>query len=390
MWKVQLFKLNYDEREVKAVSDTVRSGWITMGEKVQEFERAFAAFLGTGVYCTATASCTAALHMSLLSLGVGLGDEVIIPALTFVSDINVVKIVGATPVLADCASYYDWNIDPNDVKNKLTDKTKGVMIVHFAGYPCNMDAILSVIDEANQERKERGQAAIRLIEDAAHLPGAAYKGQQCGTFGDVGCFSFFTNKNLSIGEGGMFVTRQPELDRKGKLLRSHGMTALTLDRHKGRAISYDVVQPGLNYRMDEIRAALGLVQLEKLPEANLARKRLVATYIEELKGLDEVIVPFQNLADNSSAYHIFPILLEKRYDRTSVIESLKQQGIQASIHYPAFHTFSAYKDELPDNCPVASEILARGLTLPLYPTMDSSEVMFVCNGLKSALEIVGT
>ena len=284
MWKVQLFKLNYDDREVAAVADTVRSGWLTMGEKIQEFEAAFGKFLGEGVYCIATANCTAALHMALMALGVGPQDEVLVPALTFVADINVVKVCGATPILVDCTSLNDWNVDPQDLQRKITAKTRAMIIVHYAGYPCNMDAICSALEKVNSERAETGAAPIGLIEDAAHTPDATYKGRQCGTFGDIGCFSFFSNKNLSIGEGGMFVTRDKELDRKGRLLRSHGMSTLTLDRHKGRAISYDVMQPGLNYRMDEMRAALGLVQLEKLPAANSARKRLVEIYWEELKA----------------------------------------------------------------------------------------------------------
>ena len=382
MWKVQLFKLNYDDREVAAVADTVRGGWLTMGEKIQEFEAAFGKFLGQGVYCTATANCTAALHMALLALGVGPQDEVLVPALTFVADINVVKVCRADPVLVDCTSLHDWNIDPQDLQRKITDKTKAVIIVHYAGYPCNMDAVCSVLDQANQERKKKGRAPIGLIEDAAHTPGATFKGRQCGTFGEVGCFSFFSNKNLSIGEGGMFVTRDQELDRKGKLLRSHGMTALTLDRHKGRAISYDVVQPGLNYRMDEMRAALGLVQLDKLTDANSARKRLVELYIEELKTLKGITIPFQKEFAGSSAYHIFPVLVDSAHDRTAVIEALKAEGIQASIHYPDFRSFSAYKNELPNDTPVASEISSRALTLPLYPTMDPSEVTAGLRGSK--------
>jgi dTDP-4-amino-4,6-dideoxygalactose transaminase len=387
MWKVQLFKLNYDDREVEAVANTVRSGWLTMGEKIQEFEGAFGKFLGEGVYCTATANCTAALHMALMALGVGHHDEVLVPALTFVADINVVKVCGASPILVDCTSQQDWNIDPQDLQRKITEKTKAVIIVHYAGYPCNMDAICSVLDQANTARKKRGRTPIGLIEDAAHTPGATFKGRQCGTFGDVGCFSFFSNKNLSIGEGGMFVTRDKELDRNGKLLRSHGMTALTLDRHKGRAISYDVLQPGLNYRMDEMRAALGLVQLAKLADGNSARKRLVELYLEELKTLKGITIPFQGRSEESSAYHIFPLLLDPGYDRTAVIEALKTEGIQASIHYPDFRSFSAYKNELPHATPIASDISSRGLTLPLYPTMQPSEVRLVCEALGRAMAL---
>lgn len=372
MWKIQLFKLNYDDREVNAVTDVVKSGWITMGEKTKEFEERFGKFLGNETKCTAVSSGTAALHIALLALGVGSGDEVIIPSLTFVADINVVKMVGAVPVLADSTSFEDWNIDPNDIKRKITDKTKAVIVVHYAGYPCNMDAIKGICEKHN----------LFLIEDVAHAVGASYNGQQCGSFGDIACFSFFTNKNLSVGEGGMYVAKSEELDKKGKYLRSHGMTTLTLDRHQGRAISYDVVQPGLNYRIDEMRAALGVVQLEKLPEANKRREVLTKSYIEHLSNVAGLTIPFINHPHSVSSYHIFPVMLPEGIDRTTVINLLKEKGIQSSIHYPAFKEFSAYKEQIIDNTPIANEISKRELTLPLYPTMTLDEVRFVTETLK--------
>ncbi len=375
MWKIQLFKLNYDDREVKAVADVVKSGWITMGERTIEFEKKFAEFLDKDVKCTAVSNGTAALHMALLALEIDTGDEVIIPALTFVADINVVKMVGAVPVLADSTSFEDWNINPSEIEKKITDKTKAVIVVHYAGYPCNMDAIMKICREHN----------LFLIEDVAHAIGAEYKGQKCGTFGDIAAFSFFTNKNLSVGEGGMYVTRLDELGKKGKYLRSHGMTALTLDRHQGRAISYDVVQPGLNYRIDEMRAALGIVQLEKLPSANKQREVLTNAYIQQLSDIKGLIIPFINHPDCTSSYHIFPILLSKSIDRLSVVGLLKDAGIQSSIHYPAFNEFSAYKKEGLLYTPVANEISKRELTLPLYPTMTLDEVRLVANTLKEIL-----
>ncbi len=386
MWKIQLFKLNYDDREVDAVAETVRSGWITMGEKTAEFEKKFGGFLETDpIFCTAVSSGTAALHMALLASGAGPGDEVIIPALTFVADINVVRICGARPVLADCTSYHDWNISPIDIERKITDRTRAVIIVHYAGWPCDMDRIKDILNKVNRQRQGLGLPKIMLIEDAAHAPGAAYSGRKCGTMGDIGCFSFFTNKNLSLGEGGMFVTRDENVDRQARYLRSHGMTSLTLDRHKGRAISYDVICPGLNYRLDEMRAALGLVQLQKLPEGNLARERLVLDYRHQLQDVEEIQLPFLDLPGRSSAYHIFPILLENDIDRNTLVLSLKENGIQASIHYPAFHDFTAYKELKIDETPIASDIANRELTLPLYPTMTSSDVEIVCEALKKAL-----
>jgi dTDP-4-amino-4,6-dideoxygalactose transaminase len=375
MWKVQLFKLNYDEKESQAVKEVVDSGWITMGEKSKTFEENFSTLLGENAHSVAVSSATAALHMSLLALGIKAGDEVIIPALTFVADINVVRIVGATPVLADCSSYENWNMSAQTIEAQITDKTKAVIIVHFAGYPCEMDAIVKLCQDKN----------IALIEDCAHAPGAKYKNQSCGTFGDYGCFSFFTNKNLSVGEGGMLTTKDEELAQQARYFRSHGMTALTLDRHKGRAITYDVAQSGLNYRIDEMRSALGLIQMDKLKHANAQRKILVERYIKELDGIQGFTIPFTKLEECESVYHIFPILLDSHVDRIALIGKLKEDGIQSSIHYPAFKDFTAFKDLGLNEAPIAEEIALRELTLPLYPTMSIEEVQLVCNSLKKAL-----
>jgi dTDP-4-amino-4,6-dideoxygalactose transaminase len=375
MWKVQLFKLNYDEKESKAVKDVVESGWLTMGEKTKEFESQFSNMLGKDVKSTAVSNGTAALHMALLGLDIKEGDEVIIPALTFVADINVVKIVGATPILADCGSYDDWNITAESIEKVITPKTKALILVHFAGFPCQMDEIMTLCKENN----------IAIIEDCAHAPGAKYKNQSCGTFGKYGCFSFFTNKNLSVGEGGMITTCDNDLAQQSQYFRSHGMTALTLDRHKGRAITYDVAQFGLNYRIDEMRSSLGLVQLAKLENANNQRKILVERYVKNLKDIQNISIPFLDLANIEPVYHIFPILLNKGLNRIEIITKLKEDGIQSSIHYPAFQDFTAFKDIGLNSAPIAEDISTRELTLPLYPTMTLEEVNLVCDSLKKAL-----
>ena len=258
----------------------------------------------------------------------------------------------------------------------VTPRTKAVMIVHYAGYSCDMDSLVALC----QERE------LYLIEDCAHTPGAAYRGQSCGTFGDVSCFSFFTNKNLSVGEGGMFVTRDASLHQKGRYLRSHGMSTLTLDRHQGRAVSYDVLHPGLNYRIDEMRAALGIVQLDKLPTGNEIRRRLSERYHEALSFITGVSIPFLYHVHSLPSYHIYPVLLGEGTDRLAVIELLKQRGIQSSIHYPSFKEFTAYREELSRFAtPVADEISRRELTLPLYPTMSVDTVDLVVDALQDAL-----
>lgn len=376
MWNVQLFKLNFDEREVSAVADVVRGGWLTMGEQTKRFEAAFADYLGQDVKAAAVSNGTAALHLALLALGVGAGDEVIIPSLTFVADINTVLLTGATPVIADCISWDDWNIDPADIARKITPSTKAVMIVHYAGYPCAMDEIVSLCQ----------LHGLALIEDCAHAPGARYKGRRVGSFGDFGCFSFFTNKNLSVGEGGMVTTCSSEHDQKIRFLRSHGMTTLTLDRHQGRAISYDVERPGLNYRIDEMRAALGLVQLDKLNEANRRRQQVVERYVTALRDIKGLVIPFMKLRDVEPVFHIFPVLLPHAIDRLAVIEHLKQAGVQSSIHYPLLQDFSAFTDLALGATPIAAEISRRELTLPLYPTITEEEVDIVIKSFREALD----
>jgi dTDP-4-amino-4,6-dideoxygalactose transaminase len=378
-WQVQLFELNFDRQEAEAVQEVIESGWITMGEKTRLFEQRFAELLDGKVQAIAVANGTAALHMALLAVGAGPGDEVILPALTFVADLNVVRMVGAKPVLADCRSLSDWNIDPEDIEGKITPRTKAVIIVHYAGFPCDMERITAIC-------RRHGLA---LIEDCAHAPGGAYRGLKCGTFGDIGCFSFFTNKNLSVGEGGMFVTASEELGRKGGYLRSHGMTSLTLDRHEGRTVSYDVAMPGLNYRMDEMRAALGLVQLAKLEEANRSRRRLAQTYDRLLAEVPGVSIPFRNLAEIDPTYHIYPILLDESIDRRRLIDGMKARGVQTSIHYPPFQEFGAYRDAGLDETPIANTISRRELTLPLFPTMGTAKVEIVVESLKRTLEEMG-
>jgi dTDP-4-amino-4,6-dideoxygalactose transaminase len=309
---------------------------------------------------------------------VGPEDEVIIPALTFVADANVVRMIGAKPVLADCTSTSDWNVSAETIVRQITPKTKAVIVVHYAGFPCDMPSIAALC-------REHG---IHLIEDVAHAPGASVAGQCCGTWGDISCFSFFSNKNISIGEGGMVATQNESLHQRLRYLRSHGMTTLTLDRHKGRAITYDVAEPGLNYRMDEIRAAIGLVQLEKLPAGNVRRAEITARYRANLEG-SSVTIPFDvnvKLRDGVSAYHILPVLLPVDVERMNVIEALKAKGVQSSIHYPPFWTFSAYAGYFDSSdFPVATVICERELTLPLFPTMTDDEVDVVTTALLEAL-----
>ncbi len=376
MWKVQLFKLNYNDLEPQAVQEVLESAWITMGQKTIDFEAQFEKYLGNDSKCLAVSNGTAALHMALLALGIGGGDEVITPSLTFIADQNVTTLVGAKNVLADITSYEDWSMSPEDIESKITAKTKAIMIVHYAGFSCDMEKILALCKKHN----------LLLIEDCAHTPGADYKGQPLGTFGDIAAFSFFTNKNLSVGEGGMVVTKSPELYEKLKGLRSHGMSVPSFDRFKGRAVSYDVVAPGLNYRIDEMRSALGLVQLQKLDAANESRAGLVAHYYKRLDSHSKILIPFRNFTRGKPNFHIMPILLHESVDRMQVIQSMKDDGIQTSIHYPAVQAFTAYQGVV-NETPLAQFVADHELTLPLYPTMTIEEVDLVCDALIKGLAL---
>jgi dTDP-4-amino-4,6-dideoxygalactose transaminase len=230
------------------------------------------------------------------------------------------------------------------------------------------------------------QHGLKVIEDAAHAPGASLNGQALGTWGDVGCFSFFSNKNLSTGEGGMVVTNDDTLAEKVKLLRSHGMTSLTWDRHKGHAYSYDVVDLGFNYRIDEIRSALGLVQLRKLFSNNARREVITQMYWHSLTGTG-VGLPFSRYGEGwKPAYHIFPILLPESKDRLMFIDAMRQAAIQTSIHYPPIHLFSQYRRINPNTkLPITEALAAREVTLPLYSAMTDEQVLEVVRAVKAAI-----
>lgn len=372
MWKIPLFSLDYDESEIDAANSALRSGWLTTGPRTEEFENRFSDYLGNGVFSTAVSSCTAALHLALLSIGVKAGDEVIISGLSFVAALNVVTLTGAKPILADSKSLADWNVNPSDIEKKITPNTKALIIVHFAGYACDMREISEIAQKHG----------ITLIEDTAHAAGASYGAQKCGTIGDFGCFSFFSNKNLSVGEGGMIVTPHKELHEKARSLRSHGMTSMTIDRHRGDSHLYDVLLPGLNYRFDEIRAAIGIQQLLKLDGNNHKRRRLAQRYRENLVNTRDIELPWmQRIGDETTSAHIFPVLLAGHIDRQTLRSRLHDDGIQTSVHYPAYSDFSYYKNAPLDDLPVASAISNRALTLPLYPSLADSSVDEICGRL---------
>ena len=380
MWKIPLSDVSFGPEEQEAVRAVVASGWLTMGERTMEFERRLGEAFGTPRLLAVT-NCTAGLHMAYAAVGVGPGDEVICPSLTFVATANAALLCGADVVLADVTSEHDLSVDPADVERKIGPKTKAIACVHYAGYPCDMDALRAVAER-------RG---VALVEDAAHAPLATWGEQALGTLGDVGCYSFFSNKNLSTGEGGAIAARTDELYTRLKLMRSHGMTTLTLDRHKGHAFSYDVVLPGFNYRIDEMRSALGLVQLDRLREGNERRRALTRRYHDRLARILGVGVPYAGFEARNvgrSAHHILPVLLPQGTPRERVMEAMKQRGIQTSVHYPPIHRFTHHGHTARvrgEGLPKTDAVAARELTLPLYPRMTDAQVDEVCEALGASL-----
>jgi dTDP-4-amino-4,6-dideoxygalactose transaminase len=374
-WAIPLFDPDLGPEEEQALVDVIRSKWLTMGDRTKAFEQRFAEMTGvrTAIACN---SATAALHMALEAVGVCAGDDVVVPSLTFVATANAVRYCGARPVFADVASLDHWNIDAHTISKALTPATKAIVVVHYAGYPCNMAEILDLASA-------RGLA---VVEDVAHAPGVRLDGRALGAWGDVGCFSFFSNKNMTTGEGGMVTTRRPELAERLGWMRSHGMTTLTLDRHKGHAFGYDVVALGYNYRMSELNAALGLVQLGHLAERNARRADLDHAYRQRLATIDGLKVPFERHR-GESGYHLLPVLLPECASRQAVMEAMRADGIQTSIHYRPIDTFTAYIDAGlgPAEVPLTHAIGERVVTLPLYPSMSFDQVARVCASLAQAL-----
>jgi dTDP-4-amino-4,6-dideoxygalactose transaminase len=374
---IPVSNIDLGPQETEAVNKILASNWLTMGDITSKFEKEFAQYIGVK-HAIAVTNGTAALHLALKGLGIAGSDEVIVPSLTFVATANAILYVGAQPVFADVTDLSDWNISPADIERKITSRTKAIIVMHYAGYSCNMNAIKSLA------RKH----SLFVVEDAAHSPGAEYNGGKCGSLGDIGCFSFFSNKNMTTGEGGMITTDNDDLAKKIKLLRSHGMTSVTLDRHKGHAYSYDVVELGYNYRIDEIRASIGLVQLSHLTENNNKREQVFRCYQERLKKIKGLSLPFLGYKDRS-VHHIFPVLLEENIDRREFMEILRLNGIQTSIHYPPVHLFAFYRHKFNTKAGellLTEDIACREVTLPMYPALIEDDVEYIVANIHSILE----
>ncbi|MEA2934999.1 MAG: hypothetical protein QOD74_1645 [Variibacter sp.] len=357
-------------QEKTALSAVIDDGWITMGARVQAFEQAFA-HLHQADDAVAVGSCTAALHLILHALGIGPGDEVLVPALTFVATASCLRYVGATPVFVDIESLDVPLMSISDADAKCTARTRAVILVHFAGYLSDRTAW-----QAFARRK-----GLLLIEDAAHAPGLP----EAGTFGDAAAFSFYGNKNMTTAEGGAVVARDASLRKIIRQARGHGMTSGTHERLTSRSPQYDVTMLGFNYRMDELRAAIGLAQLKNLPRWNDVRRRFTLLYRRSIgERCPSVTVPFAK--PRPSAHHVMPVLLPAYIERQAIVDRLRNRDIQTTIHYPPVHQLTLYRNLCPHTrLPLTEDFAQRELTLPLHPRMSEGTVEMVVDTLATAL-----
>jgi dTDP-4-amino-4,6-dideoxygalactose transaminase len=350
--------------EKSALCEVIEGGWITMGERVRALETAFAERHGVEE-AVAVSSCTAALHLILHALGLGSGDEVLVPSLTFVATANSVLYVGAQPVFVEIEAT-DWPImSLADAAAKCSPQTKAIILMHYGGYVANRESWREFAFARN----------LLIIEDAAHAAGA----DLAGSIGDASAFSFYGNKNMTTAEGGMIVAKDRSLLESMRQMRGHGLTSGTFQRFSSKSVGYDVTMLGYNYRMDELRAAIGLVQLANLDKWNERRRQLTSRYMrtlaERCEGVQAPFSEWSKTANHMSSHHIMPVVLPKHVDRRRVIELLKAGGVQTSVHYPAVHELSYYRSRYPDvSLPVTEAYAGRVLTLPLHPKMDDRDV----------------
>jgi dTDP-4-amino-4,6-dideoxygalactose transaminase len=376
-WRIPLSELDYGEAETEAALRVLASKWLSSGPEVEAFEREFAQMLEVP-HAIACSSATAGLHLALLAAAVGPGDEVIQPALNFVAAANMTIASGARPVFGDIAAATEPTLDPDQIERLIGPRTKAVVVMHYGGALCRMAEIAQLC----------GRRGIALIEDACHAVGARYDdgsghapdGVMAGAIGDLGVFSFFSNKNLATGEGGMIVTHRAALAERLRLLRSHGMTSATWDRHRGHASSYGVLAHGYNYRLDELHAALGRAQLAKLARNNARRRALQTLYRTRIAAAEGWSMPFMDRVEHGAG-HLMVALAPDRAERDRAVQRLRDARIQSSLHYPCvadFEAFAAWRDAA---LPKTRDFVARTITLPLYPAMSPDHVDLVCDVL---------
>ncbi len=356
------------QEELDGVMACVRSGWLTTGLKVQEFERAFSDYIGCR-HALAVNSCTAALHLALEAIGVGEGDEVITSPMTFTATAAVIEHLKARPVFSDCEPD-SLNLDARAIERRITPRTKAILPVHFAGQACDMNAILEVA-------KRRG---LKVIEDAAHAIPTRYQGRLVGTLGDITCFSFYATKNVTTGEGGMIATEDDDFAQRVRLMHLHGMSRDAWKRYtEAGSWSYEVLAPGFKYNLSDVAAAIGIPQLKRCDDFHARRREIARRYHEAFAGRAEIQVP-QVRDEASHAWHLYVIQLDLdalRIDRDAFIRELVQRKIGVSVHFIPLHIHPYYRDRYgyaPGDFPNAFEAFQRIISLPIYAKMTDDDV----------------
>jgi dTDP-4-amino-4,6-dideoxygalactose transaminase len=374
-WTVPLTEVALTDADVEAVVETLRSGWLTMGPRTLDLETAFAEFTGS-THAVAVGSGGAALHLACLAAGAGPGDEVIVPALSFGADPNAAIACGADPVFADSAGVLQPAIDAQEVESRIGPRTRAVIAVHTFGYPADADGLKATCDSHD----------VALIEDCAHAAGGLlHDGRRAGTVGAMGCFSFFAKTQLGAGEGGIVVTDDEELAAKVRSLRSHAMTSVTWDRHRGHAETYDVPDLGFNHRIDEPRATLALSRLRRLDEAVEKLREVVRAYRVRLSALEGVEVPFSDAEVELSGHFAFPVLVGDRETRDRVRTALHADGVQTTV-YQALTGLTEYgRRASGEPCARAEEFADRHMALPLFTGLSEERITTVVDSLGSAL-----
>ncbi|MCC8372657.1 MULTISPECIES: DegT/DnrJ/EryC1/StrS family aminotransferase [Photorhabdus] len=370
------------QSEIDEVIDSLKTGWITTGPKAKRFEQDFAQYLGSGVEAISVNSATAGLHLALEAIGIQPGDEVIVPTYTFTATAEVVRYLGAHPVFVDSLPD-SLNIDPIAIEKAITAKTKAIMPVHFAGLSCDMDAIIAIAKKFN----------LRIIEDAAHSFPTLYKGKKIGTLDtDVTVFSFYANKTMTTAEGGMLVSRDPDIIKRTKIMRLHGISKDAFDRYQSKipAWYYEVIEPGYKYNMPDICASIGIHQLQKIDAFQKKREEMAKLYDNELKDLP-IILPTKPKEPNSQhAWHLYTIRLndEVKISRDDFIIKMAEKNIGCSVHFIPLHKQPIWKNTYSldeNNFPVAEENFKRIVSIPLYTKMTKEDQIYVINTIKEIL-----
>ncbi len=379
---VSLSRPTIGAKDLEGIRRILNSGWLTMGPETARFEEEFRRAVGSP-HAVALSSGTAALHLALLALGIGPGDEVITTPFTFAATANAIELTGARPVFAEIDPI-TWNLSPEQAARKIGKRTQAILPVHFAGRPCDLNRFRALC-------KKRG---LFLVDDAAHALGATAAGRRVGSAGlaDATCFSFHPMKNITTGEGGMVTCASGEIDKTLRLLRFHGLSVDTWKRHQQKTLQHpQVIRPGYKYGLPDLLSALGRSQLARLKEFNARRTELARSYHRQLSGVQELTLPDPGKKGMLHAWHLYVVLLSNPphgMDRDTFVQSLRSRGIQVGVHYTCLHLHSYYRRRYGyrrGDLPVAERVGETCITLPLYPQMKPAEVGRVCGAIRSVL-----